>query len=254
MQRTKKNRKEERRKKGGKEGRKDTSNEHLSNIYNQSDEHQSQNDRTPVGNQSEVYRISIRRKSFENQPDEHYQHLAKITKYTHNWINTTRSAWKPKCSSIVIPQENPQITIASKKVASFRFNQKKSSRNSQQLNLTERGHPNRSHFTQAMADRCTVCLDFLTTRTIGYSTCRHVFHAECLRGWFGLPCPTCRATWTRDMTQAMANLNAAPILMNRRQFFTNQRLPPPMDVVGWRLMGIFQPISRWYGLAPGGAW
>ena len=70
MQRTKKNRKEERRKEGGKEGRKDTSNEHLSNIYNPSDEHQSQKDRTSVGNQSEIYRISIRRKSFENQPDE----------------------------------------------------------------------------------------------------------------------------------------------------------------------------------------
>ena len=57
------------------------------------------------------------------------------------------------------------------------------------------------------------------------------FHAECLRGWFGLPCPTCRATWTRDMTQEMGRLNATPILMNRRQFFTNQRLPPPLDVV-----------------------
>ena len=184
MQRTKKNRKEERRKEGGKEGRKDTSNEHLSNIYNPSDEHQSQKDRTSVGNQSEIYRISIRRKSFENQPDEHYQHLAKITKYTHNWINTTRSAWKPKCSSIVTPQENPQITIASKKVASFRFNQK--------AEFTERGHPNRSHTTQAMADRCTVytCFDFFTTGTIGYSTCSHVI--------FSCPCPTCRATWTRD--------------------------------------------------------
>ena len=182
---------EGRTKEGRKEGRKETSNEHLSNIYNPSDEHQSQKDRTHVGNQSEVYRISIRRKSFENQPDVHYQHLAKITKYTHNWIKTTRSAWKPKCSSIVTPQENPQITIASKKVASFRFNQKKSSRNSQQLNLTERGHPNRSHSTQAMADRCTVCFDFFTTGTIGYSTGSHVN--------FSCPCPTCRATWTRDI-------------------------------------------------------
>ena len=124
-----------------------------------------------------------------------------------------------------------ELRRMSKKVASFRFNQKKSSRNSQQLNLTERGHPNRSHSTQAMADRCTICLDFLTTRTIGYSNCSHFFHAECLRGWFGLPCPTCRATWTRDMTQEMGRLNATPILMNRRQFFTNQRLPPPLDVV-----------------------
>ena len=75
---------EGRTKEGRREGRKDTSNEHLSNIYNPSDEHQSQKDRTSVGNQSEIYRISIRRKSFENQPDEHYQHLVKITKYTHN--------------------------------------------------------------------------------------------------------------------------------------------------------------------------
>ena len=33
------------------------------------------------------------------------------------------------------------------------------------------------------------------------------------------------------MTQEMGRLNATPILMNRRQFFTNQRLPPPLDVV-----------------------
>ena len=61
-------------KEGRREGRKDTSNEHLSNIYNPSGEHQSQKDRTSVGNQSEIYRISIRRKSFENQLENNKIH------------------------------------------------------------------------------------------------------------------------------------------------------------------------------------
>ena len=127
MQRTKKNRKEERRKEGGKEGRKDTSNEHLSNIYNPSDEHQSQKDRTSVGNQSEIYRISIRRKSFENQLENNKIHA----QLNQNHTISMKTQMLIHCN----PTRKSANKNRFKKVASFRFNQKKSSRNSQQLNL-----------------------------------------------------------------------------------------------------------------------